>query len=143
MYRRQRAVGAGRELPTSTSPVVKMPQGVKVVNPMMGGEFDAPIDDDDDDDELNEPVMPKKEGQTALGESGEPAAEVRTATTCSLAFSCRSTVSAKRVSVDIRRGCALWWLRERQRCSSRSRLSSRSSSHRWQCSGCSASSATF
>ena len=61
-----------------------MPQGVKVVNPMMGGEFDAPMDDDDD--ELNDPLTPKKEAQTALGEAGETAAEVCTAMTCSLAL---------------------------------------------------------
>ena len=51
-----------------------MPQGVKVVNPMMGGDFD-PVPDDG----LEDPISPSKEEQSALEESIEIAAEVRTA----------------------------------------------------------------
>jgi hypothetical protein len=58
-----------------------MVQGVKVVNPMMGGEFDTPIADDD---ELNETLTPRKEAQTVLGEAGEAAVQVCTAKSCSL-----------------------------------------------------------
>ena len=51
-----------------------MPQGVKVVNPMMGGDFDAPLEDDD----LNESLSPKQ-GQPSVRESGDAATEVRIA----------------------------------------------------------------
>lgn len=70
------------------STMAKGVQGVKVVNPMMGGDFDVPVDDDEDD--LEVPLSPQvanaAEGvQTALGDAGEAAVEVRAAAIVSAA----------------------------------------------------------